>query len=490
MHMKGKKSDAKDFEVVVIGFGTAGSNAVAAACEALGDCGNVLVIHNEKKWNTCVQRGCMPTKSLLGVAKGILHARHTEKLEGVSGKSELLLDIEKTLKRMSAHRERFEQALFPRLHAKNHTKMHGMARFSEDGKSLIVSTDDGEEVQVRGKRYIIASGSSIFIPPIEGIDEIGYWTSDTVMDEDLKEVPESLLIVGAGPIGLELATFFHAAGSKVTLLNNREQVGSRDKEVAMEIQKGLEELGITVLLGTNLQKFEQVGFRTVAVVEKGSHMDRITTDKVLMATGRRPSLEALGIENLGLKKNDRGNIVSNEGMQTSNKNIYIAGDIAGKNLILHVAAAEGGVAGHNAALGRVERKIDYEALKMGIVFTSPPIAFFGTTAPDAESKGMNYVSASIQFRNFGRGITDGDRVGIWKLIADKEGTIIGSEIFGEGADDLIHLVKMAAEAKKKVTDIVEDPMWYHPTRSELFKTVARRVCEELKEDHRGTIHSE
>lgn len=485
-----KEKNKKNADVVVIGFGTAGSNAAASAAKVLGDNGKVLVIHDRKEWNTCVQRGCMPTKSLLGIAKGVLHARQTEKLKGVSGASNLLLDMKGTLERMNMHRDRFEKALFPKLHEKGYEGMHGMARFSEDGSYLIVETSEGEEVLVEGKRYVIAAGSNIFIPPIEGIDKIEYWTSDTVMRMELAKAPETLLIVGAGPIGLELATFFHAAGSKVTILNNREQVGSKDKEVFLEIQKDLEELGITVLFSTNLQKFEQVGSRTVAIVEKDGHIDRITVDKVLMATGRRPSLEALGIEHLKLEMDARGNIVSNDAMQTSNPNIYVAGDVAGKNLILHVAAVEGGVAGHNAALGKSERKVNYEALKMGIIFTTPPIAFYGITAPEAEEQNRDYVAASIRFREFGRGITDGDTVGIWKLIADMDGNIIGSEIFGEGADDLIHLVKMAVEAKKKVGDIVTDPMWYHPTRSELFKTVARKVCAELKENRAGSIITE
>lgn len=480
-----KKEEIAD--VVILGFGTAGSNAASAACKTLNDCGKVVVIHDETHWNTCVQRGCMPTKSLLGVAKSVLHARHTKRLQGMHGGEQVAMNLEETIKRMQTHRKRFEDALFPRLHEQTYQEIHGYAKFVKGGDGVIVKTAAGDEQIVKGKRYVIAVGSSIFVPPIDGIDTIQYWTSDTIMDEDLKKVPETLLVVGAGPIGLEMATFFTALGTKVTLVNNRELIGSRDTEVAAEVRRGLEEIGITVITGANVKKFEQLGFHVVAQIEQEGHVDRATVDRVLIATGRRPNLSALDIEHAGVEMDERGRVISNEGMQTSNPNIYIAGDVAGKNLILHVAAAEGRVAGHNAAVGKIERTVDYEKLKMGIIFSVPQVAFYGLTEPEAHEKGIEHVSAAIHTTEFGRGITDGDMAGIWKLIADPNGRILGAEIVGEGADDLIHLVKLAVEGDKTIQDIVGDPMWYHPTRSELFKTVARKVAAQLHKKLDGTI---
>lgn len=449
------------YDVVVLGGGTAGSNAARTA-HAFGK--KVAMVYDPSAYqNLCIELGCMPSKSLIGSA-------------------ELGLTLTEALKRKDEHIERFMRAFTTKMESDGYVVVPGRGTFQAD-TSLKVA-HEGQTKVLKGDRYIIATGSYSFVPPIPGLDTVPYFTSDDVMRSKVTELPKRLIVLGGGPIGLELGSFFAHLGSDVTIVDLGTLLKPFDPEFGEELRRVFESQGIQVFESSAAENISQEGDVIKITIKTNEAVNTYETDALMLATGRRPNVEDLGLEHLGLQF-EKGQLVEcTAHMCSSNEVVFAAGDVTRDIELLHVAAEEGKVAGWNAAGGEPRRSVDYDSLKLFVVFTDPPVAHIGLSERDAQEKGHATVSATVKFPETGRAITMGVEHGLWKMVADKKtGEILGSTILGPRADDLIHevyLVKHLGKTISELADMTSHFGGYHPTLSEQFFNVIKMLDAQMQ----------
>ena len=465
------------YDVIVLGGGTAGTNA---AREATRMGARVLLVYKPDLMNLCIERGCMPSKSLLTPADLVVQMREAKKLGIEFDISSITPNYAAIIDRKNNHVERFMKALRKKVASEPYDTIHGTASFLPNNEGITVKNGD-TTTTYQGKRYVIATGTVPFVPPIEGVDQVSYLTSDDIMQGALSELPTSITIMGAGPIGLEFATFFNGLGSDVTVLERDTLLSRSDSEFGEEMTRMLQEQGITVRQPVNVTRVENGEHGIRFVLESNDEEFIHESEQFLIATGRTPCLDELHLENVGLAM-ERGAIVScNEHMCTSNENIFAAGDVTRDLQILHVAEAEGNVAGYNAAVGSHEKKVLHKDLMMVLIFTEHPFAHVGLSERELQEQDIPYVSKTIRFPETGRAIVMGVEHGLWKLNVHREsGKILGSTILGPRADDLIHGVHTAMVLHADVRTLSKT-FAYHPTLSEQFISLVRSCAHEIEE---------
>jgi pyruvate/2-oxoglutarate dehydrogenase complex dihydrolipoamide dehydrogenase (E3) component len=457
------KGDA--FDVVVIGGGTAGSNAARRALKSGAK--SVLVVHQDRLLNTCVERGCMPSKSIISSAE-----------QGLS--------FDAAMDRMDAHIDRLYDGLRASLYDE-FEMLEGAASFLPEGGGLKVVTKDGERV-VHGARYVIATGSRPLIPPIDGIETLPEGSvlvsDDIVSHEHIKALPASVFILGAGPIGLEMMTMFSQFGARVTVADMGAPLANMDPEFGEALVEAVAHMEeVTLLTSSRLVRVTSKGDELVFSVEREGSSEEYRAEKLLVAAGRRSDFDTLGLENVGLTMErgrpdfDRGTLQASQ-----NPEIYFAGDVTGQYQILHYAAEMGVVAGHNAAVGKPERSVDYRKLSMGVIFSEPQIAFSGISESQAQEERLKVVTATIDLPNIGRGLLEDRKVGIWKLVARADdGRIVGAAALGHAphsewfADTARWIMYFNGTAR----DVRDKTPYYHPTYPELFRTLGNELCRKL-----------
>ena len=447
-----------DYDVIVLGGGSAGSSAAAAA-QAGG--AKTLMINDGELGGLCILRGCMPTKSMLAAAHVIHEAQHLEPF-GARLKGEVEVDFEAIVDRKDGHVARFKKAKVDSIEAQSYHLLDARAHFID------AHTVQAGDRTLRARSFVIATGSTPTTLAIDGIEEVPVWNSDDVMR--LREAPRRLLVQGAGPIGLELAQFFARIGTEVRLVNRSPLLAKGDAEAGRELQAALDdEPRLQVDAPGSIEKLEPHGDGLVATLADG---ERFEADALLMAIGRRAALDELGLDAAGVTV-ERNVVPHNEAMQTNQSHIYVAGDSTGRYQILHLANAEGRVAGHNAAGGET-RQIDYR-LKMSVIFSDPPFAQVGMDEDEARAAGHDPVIGRARFPETGRAITMETQHGLWKLLVDrKDGRILGSSILGPRADDLIHIISTMMHFDGNIDEIERMP-WYHPTLSEVALNLYRDI---------------
>jgi len=356
----------------------------------------------------------------------------------------------------------------------------GTARFTSNNTAEVTKNEETELHEA--KHIIIATGSSPFVPPISGLETLDteLIVSDDVVTKgsDLSDPPKRLLTVGGGPIGLELSTFFHDIGSEVRVIERGNTLlKAFDPEFGEERVRAAKESGsFPIETNANLKHVEKTKEGVKCIIESNGDAREEIYDKILIATGRKPNIDALDLDAAGIERDERGSITHNEMLQTSVPNIYIAGDVTGHHQILHFAAVMGKIAGHNTT-GEKKRIMDYDKHMLAVSFDAFPSAMIGITEQEAHKRGMEVVTATREFRNIGLGILKRQEYGLWKLIAEKEsGVIIGSEILGpESAGELIQVLVPLIANKNTFHDIA-NMTWYHPTYAEILHSLANDLC--------------
>jgi pyruvate/2-oxoglutarate dehydrogenase complex dihydrolipoamide dehydrogenase (E3) component len=449
-----------DFDVIVLGGGSAGT---AAAREASRAGARTAMINDGELGGLCILRGCMPTKAMLASAHALHETRHLDDL-GVRLDGRAVADFDAIIQRKDGQVARFKRAKIASIESQDYEVIDARASFAPGG-----GVDAGGRV-LRAGRYVIASGSVPVRPPIPGIDEVPTLDSDGVMR--LGAQPRSLLVLGAGAIGLELAQFFARIGTETLLVNRSGLLCHDDAEAGRELAAALgEEDGLSIRAPARIESLGPDGDGLVARIRAGDEIVEHRADKLLVATGRRPAVDGLGLEHVGIA-HDGGGIAHDETMRTSNPDIWVAGDATGRYQLLHLANQEAAVAGHNAGGGEPERRMDYR-LKMSVIFTDPPFAQVGLTSVEAQAGADRYVTGQARFPETGRAITMGTRHGLWKLHVDRQSCeIVGSSILGPRADDLIHVIAVMMHGGMRFHDIPNLP-WYHPTLAEVLLNVER-----------------
>jgi len=458
-----------DFDVIVLGGGSAGTSAAKAASLAGA---RTAMINDGELGGLCILRGCMPTKALLASAHAIHSAESLDPL-GARLEGRAVPDFRRIMARKDQIVQRFKRAKIESIEASEYEVISGRGRFVE-GPALAV---EGRRLVARA--YVIATGSAPTILPIPGIDDVPVLTSDDVMR--LTERPRSVIVQGAGPIGLELGQFFARIGSEVLLVNRSPLLAHYDTEAGEELHRALEaEPRFELLAPSAIQELRRDADGIVATIRTTDDVREHRADALIMAVGRHALLDDIGLEHLAIPPFD-GRIQHDEQMQTCNPHVYVAGDSTGAHQVLHLSNQEGEIAGHNAAGGSPRRKIDYR-LEMQVVFTDPPYASVGKTFSELKQAGIDVVVSRAHFARTGRAITMGATHGLWRLYTERTtGEILGASILGPRADDLIHEIALMMHYGGKISDVAELP-WYHPTLSEVMLDLARDAARQAGAD--------
>ncbi|MCP3980937.1 MAG: FAD-dependent oxidoreductase [bacterium] len=447
-----------DYDVIVLGGGSAGSAAASAAVAAGA---RTLMINSGELGGLCILRGCMPTKAMLASAHAIHEARHTEPF-GIRLDGSLTAEFHKIMQRKEALVQRFKKAKVDSIEAHDYEVLDAFARFAADGSI------DADGRRLTAERYVVATGSTPVASTIAGHENVPVLDSDGVMR--LERQPKALLVHGAGPIGLELAQFFARIGTRVLLVNRSPLLYRYDAECGEELHAALEAEGIELIAPGTIERLEPCGDGLRAHISSRDGARAVEADVLLNALGRNAALGGLGLEHVGLDATG-GRLSVDATMATSNPRIYAAGDATGSFQILHIANQEGAVAGYNACGASPAKTIDYR-LKMAVTFTDPPFATVGATEDEARKDG-DVLVGHARFPETGRAITMETRHGLWKLFADRRtGEILGSAILGPRADDLIHTIAALMHYRADFHEIFRMP-WYHPTLSEVMLNLAR-----------------
>lgn len=445
------------YDVLVLGGGTAGTRAARTAAEAGA---STAMFNDGELGGLCILRGCMPTKTMLHAAH-LAHEPAHHRTPGI-GHAELGIDFAQVMANKDAKVARFARAKIAGIEAGGYEVIDARARFASDD-----TVEAGGQTYRFTKGAVIATGSVPSIPPIDGISSVPYWTSDDVMA--LTERPESAIVLGTGAIGLELAQFLSRMGTRVQLVSRRRIFVWVDPLISEEMEAALGDEPNLDLIQAAPIRVQHSGEGIEVTVSREGAEAALTAKHLVVATGRRADLENLGLEAAGVNVEGHS-VVCGTDMRTSNPRVFVAGDATGTEQLLHVANWEGRVAGLGAAQvegdHQVERRLD-----MQVVFSDPTLATIGQTEEEARAAGHDVITASANFAETGRAITQDVQHGAFKLVADRSGEILGSQILGPRADDLIHTIAAVMYYRGTAADLLEMP-WYHPTLSEVVLSLA------------------
>jgi pyruvate/2-oxoglutarate dehydrogenase complex dihydrolipoamide dehydrogenase (E3) component len=430
----------KRYDLIVIGGG-AGGLTVAAGAASLG--AKVALIEKEEQLGgDCLHFGCVPSKAFIEAASQVYEARKASKWG---------LKVEGNVNMVQVKR-RVKEAI---AHIQQHDDVERFRKLGVDvyiGKGAFQSTHevmiDSREI-ISGKRIVISTGSRPLIPSIEGLKEAGFFTNETIFD--LEYVPKRLLVVGGGPIGIELAQAMSRLGSEVIVVERSSEIlKQEDAEMIVEARKSLDR-EFMIYTNASVEQIITSENKKTAIIRTDQKRIEIEISDILVASGRIPNTDTIGLENVGIDRDERGYIIVNEYLQTNIPSIYAIGDVNGKLPFTHVAGMEGKLAVQNAVLG-LKRKINYSNVPW-VIFTSPEIFHLGLTEEQAKQQYSDIYTFKMPLSDVDRFVTDHKTEGMVKIITDKKGFIIGAHAVGQGAGDWMQEVVFAKQFNKKIGHI-------------------------------------
>lgn len=431
--------------IVIIGGGP-GGYVTALRGAQLGH--NITLIEEDKVGGVCLNRGCIPTKALLSASERLNDIR-TARDFGIEV-NDYKVDINSVFKRKDQVVEQLVRGVEYLLSTRKVRLIKGKAKLLSNTE---VSVSNGEVI--KGDVIIIATGSL----PVTNIGDIRI-DNDRIISSDYAlstpYIPKDIIVIGAGAIGVEFATFYRDMGSEVSIVEMMPRiVPTEDEEISKVLERVLKKKGIKLYLNNTVKEVTEDG----TILANGEH---IKGEKILIAVGRRPNTEGLGIENLGIKTNSKGYIEVNEYLQTNIPNIYAIGDVTGISLFAHVASHQGLTAIENI-LGD-KKRLDYNTVPKAI-FCEPQIGSVGLTEEQAKAQGINPVIGRFPFRALGYAISIGKWEGMVKLVADESREIIGAHIIGPYASILLGEVGLAVKERVKLEELA-NTIHAHPTLPE------------------------
>ena len=455
----------EEYEYAIIGQGAA---AFAAAIKA-DEMGikTVMIGKNETEGTllggTCVNVGCVPSKRLITVGNyldkfnnkrfdGMSYAARVNNFNKVIQDKEFLVE--------SLRSDKYQKVL---RKLKNVKYMNGFASF-EDKNTLSVNGK-----KIRAMKILVATGARARVPDINGLDKVKYLTNEEALS--MKRLPKSMIIIGGRALGLEFAEMFTHFGVKITLLQRSERIlPNWEPEVSYYLEKYLKEEGINIITNTDIKEISNEKGLVKVFFSTGGKKREVTAEKILLATGRTPNIERLRLDKAGIETDKNGFIKIDEYMRTSAENIYAAGDVTGEPMLEALAAAEGNKATINAFSDR-KVSIKFNTIPSA-VFTFPEAARVGFTDEEANNMGIKCACNTVLFKDLAKAEIINDTRGLIKMVIDaKTKRIIGVEIVGENAADLIHEATIAVKFNLTIDDII-DTVHVFPTLSEITKLAA------------------
>lgn len=445
------------YDAVIIGFGK-GGKTMAGALGAAGKKVALIEKSDRMYGGTCINVGCIPTKSLVYRA-GLAAAK--------GGSFE---------EKAAAYKAAMEQKedLTTRLRGKNYQKLDSNPNITViDGTASFQSPHvvevekDGRTFQVEGEQIFINTGSSAFIPPIEGLKGNPYvYTSEGLLN--LTELPSRLVIIGGGYIGVEFSSIYASFGSKVTILQDGDIFLPReDEEIAGAVRESLESRGIRVMTGVKVKALEQAEGKALVAVDNGKEVQKLEAEAVLVATGRRPNTAGLNLEAAGVEIGPRGGIVTDDSLTTTAPHIYAMGDVRGGLQFTYISLDDFRIV-KSKVLGDGSYTLKERGAVPYSVFLIPPFSRVGLSEIEAVEKGYKVKVARLAAAAIPKAQVLEQPAGLLKAVIDEEtGLILGAHLFCQESYEMINMIKLAMDAKVPY-QVLRDTIYTHPTMSEAF----------------------
>ncbi len=436
-----KKPDG-GFDLLVIGAGSAGFSAAITAAE---DGAKVALIGHGTIGGTCVNVGCVPSKAMIRAVEIMHSATAASRFDGITAAAKVT-DWAAVVRQKQALVDDLRAAKYidvlPNYDAV--TYIEGAAQFQTDGSVLV----NGQAI--KAGKVIIATGSRPHVPDIAGLEGIDWLNSTTALE--LEVLPQSLMIMGGGYIGVELAQIFARAGVEVTIVTRHGLLPNAEPEISAALTGYFTDEGITVLDGLTYDRFNQTGGQVSLQTTQAGKPLAVTAERLLLTTGRVPNTDALALEVAGIKTNQRGGIVTDAQMRSNLAHVYAAGDVTGRDQFVYMAAYGAKIAAKNAIL---DAGLAYDNSTMpAVVFSDPQVASDGLTEAAANAQGIETVTSVLPLEHVPRALAARDTRGLIKLVADKGSKkLLGAHILAPEGADSIQTVAMALKAGMTYDDL-------------------------------------
>jgi pyruvate/2-oxoglutarate dehydrogenase complex dihydrolipoamide dehydrogenase (E3) component len=457
---------AEGYDLVVIGAGTAGL-VVAAGAAGLGLGLKVALIEKHLMGGDCLNVGCVPSKCMIRSSRVVADIRNAGQF-GIHPPEQVEVDFAAVMARM----RRLRAGISHHDSADRFQKL-GIDVFLGAGQFLDSGTIAVADAKLRFKKAVIATGARATRPQVEGLAEVGYLTNETVFS--LTDRPRRLAVIGAGPIGCELAQTFQRLGSEVVLLHkNHHILDKEDVDAAEVVQQVFLKEGVRLILNCQVQRVEKTDAGKVLHFTSNGATDQVTVDEILVGAGRAPNVEGLNLEAVGVQYDDRKGVIVNDYLQTSNPKIYAAGDICMNWKFTHAADAAARIVIKNTlfspfGLGRSKLS---SLVMPWVTYTAPEIAHVGMYEHEAQAKGLEINIIKIPFDTVDRAIADGEEEGFVKILHKKgSDEILGATIVAHHAGEMISEVTLAIVNKiglSKLSSVIHP----YPTQAEAIKKAA------------------
>ncbi|PAY50940.1 FAD-dependent oxidoreductase [Ligilactobacillus salivarius] len=442
----------QEFKNIIIGFGK-GGKTLAKNLAAKGE--SVLVVEKSKKMygGTCINIACLPSKNL------IINAQRGIKFEdAVKQKDEMTTALRNKNYHMVADEE-------------TATVLDGTAKFV-DNHTIEIILDSGEKTKIKGERIFINTGATPIIPQVKGLKESKY-ILDSTAAMDQNSLPNELVILGAGYIGMEFASMFARYGAKVTVLDTNEKFLKReDDDISEMIFNDLSQDGIEFNLGVKVVEVRDLSDKVEIVYEINGQKRTVKPDKLLVATGRKPVTEGLGLENTDIKLDERGAIKVDDYLRTTAENVWAIGDVKGGPQFTYISLDDFRII-FDQLYGKGERKVSDRKLVPYSVFTTPALSRVGLNEVEAKNKGIEYKLFKLAATSIPKAKVIGNTRGMYKILVNPDTEeILGATIYGEESYEVINLIALAMKAKLPYT-MLRDQIYTHPTMSEALNDVLK-----------------
>ncbi len=458
------------FDLVAIGGGVGGLVASVGAAQ-LG--AKVALVEKTKLGGDCLNYGCVPSKGLIRAARLAAQARSMPAFGIDAG--DVRVDFPRVMKRMKA-----AQARIGEHDAPERFEGMGIEVIFGDGAFTGPDTFQAGDRTLRARRFLLATGSSPFVPPVPGLGSVPYLTNETVFD--LEELPRRLVVLGAGPIGLELSQAFHQLGAEVDVLQRAPKLLPRlDAEMAALLADCLKKSGLRLHFEADAQKIEKRGDEIFIEADTPSGKREWVCDQLLVAAGRSPNVGGMELERAGVRHTPRG-VETDAHLRTSNPRVFAAGDVRGQYLFTHMAEYEAGVALRNmlfsapfgVPLPFLRKKANYDAVPWTI-YTTPEAAHVGLGEAEARAALGENRAQVLRFpmSRVDRAVLDGETEGLCKVVCDEKGRLVGADLVGPSAGEILHEFVLAVRKKMRVREVV-DTVHVYPTLAQVNKRAVGR----------------
>lgn len=459
----------KKVDAIIIGSGQAGKPLSQKLSEA-GWKTIMIEISEEELGGACLNVGCTPTKTLIASAK-VMHDINTGKQHGISV-SDVNLDFRITQQRKDRIVEDSKKGLLKRTHeAKNLELVYGTASFIGEN-SVVVKNEKSADQEFTAPYIFINAGCRPSIPPIKGLENVEWYDSSRILG--LGEIPEKLVIVGGGYIGLELGQMYSRFGSTVTIIERTDQIMSgEDGDIAEPLQEILEQEGLKFKLSASVEEVKKDGDGVLVFYKQDGKAHQISGTHLLLVTGRESNADRLNLESSGVEVDDQGYIKVNDKLETNVKGVYALGDINGGPQFTHIAYNDYVVVNNNIL--RKEKDSTKGRIVPYTMFTDPQVGRVGLSETQAREKGLNYQVIKIGGERITRGIETGETQGPWKAIVDEEtGKILGAAIVSTEGGEVASIIQMAMEGGITAQHLAS-AIFSHPTYSESLNTLFTEI---------------